>query len=641
MIKAMRHRKYPRTDLLGTPFDPQNPLRPSWRNFLSVAENPWLEQHKIQGSTLYPAAGMLIMALEAAHQMHREAGSSRTMKGVEFKNVDFRRGLVVPQGDASIETNLHVSPQRLGSQNIDGWFDFTLFSMASSDSWTEHASGQFSLVYTKDAENALSGRDMDWQAKLRELKHVEKIASMNVDTKIFYRQLSDVGLAYGDQFRNVTKAYAGVNCAYGTIEIPDTKKLMPYEYEFPHFIHPATLDAIFHLSFIGTTSGGPLPSASVPIRLESMFIASDLPHGAGTPYRVYTWGEMKGIRERSSSFVISDVELSEPKIVVKNFSSRDMENAPTVSPSQGTTSLYNSQFTGLHWIKDADIAPDSSSQLKEWLMLKTRKSSSLSVLFLNGAAQGDIIHNFAPRPGFRSRFGHCVISEDSKETLEALQSNFETDGIVAEYKTVTAGDAGHETPSGGPFDIIIASSSHFAPEYLEARLKQLRNDVKPGGNIVLLEGSDAAPQGSDQSLRSTLETARFGFTRFQSGWALATAPTDQTPRFGADNIVLLTPADMSPAVKDLATALIKKARVKGIKAKCAGLSEIDKVEGQTIISLLEIQDALVLNMDKGTFQCLQKLFVSVPYILWLGLDALDNGASIGFFRTIRSGRWRS
>lgn len=42
-----RFRKYPRLDLLGAPMSDFNPLEPRWRNFLSLAQNPWVQDHRV------------------------------------------------------------------------------------------------------------------------------------------------------------------------------------------------------------------------------------------------------------------------------------------------------------------------------------------------------------------------------------------------------------------------------------------------------------------------------------------------------------------------------------------------------------------------------------------------------------------
>ena len=56
-------------DLLGKPVADWNPLEAKWRNNIRVSEMPWIEDHTINGALIYPGAGMLVMAIEAANQI--------------------------------------------------------------------------------------------------------------------------------------------------------------------------------------------------------------------------------------------------------------------------------------------------------------------------------------------------------------------------------------------------------------------------------------------------------------------------------------------------------------------------------------------------------------------------------------------
>ena len=51
------------------PTYPHNPLEATWRNIMRTGDTPWVEDHKINGAILYPAAGMIFMAIEAAQQL--------------------------------------------------------------------------------------------------------------------------------------------------------------------------------------------------------------------------------------------------------------------------------------------------------------------------------------------------------------------------------------------------------------------------------------------------------------------------------------------------------------------------------------------------------------------------------------------
>lgn len=68
LSKASRLRAGGHVDLLGAPCEDVVSGDPSWRQFLRTSDLPWIRDHKIQSSILYPAAGMVCMAVEAARQ---------------------------------------------------------------------------------------------------------------------------------------------------------------------------------------------------------------------------------------------------------------------------------------------------------------------------------------------------------------------------------------------------------------------------------------------------------------------------------------------------------------------------------------------------------------------------------------------
>lgn len=108
-------------------------------------------------------------------------------------------------------------------------------------------------------------------------------------------------MSYGPTFTNLTMAAAieSEQARRGVIVVPDTKSVMPCSYEYPHVIHPATLDSIFHLIFVTLFEGKPMTEAAIPVTVEKMFVATDQPAGAGTEFVGLSTG--RKINERDSS----------------------------------------------------------------------------------------------------------------------------------------------------------------------------------------------------------------------------------------------------------------------------------------------------------------------------------------------------
>ena len=72
----------------------------AWRNVLRAQELPWLRGHTFQGQVIFPGAGYVSMAVQAAKSFVR----SRTIKMIEIQDLKIYRALVVDEDSAGVET---------------------------------------------------------------------------------------------------------------------------------------------------------------------------------------------------------------------------------------------------------------------------------------------------------------------------------------------------------------------------------------------------------------------------------------------------------------------------------------------------------------------------------------------------------
>ena len=105
LSKNFRFRQFPRHELLGAPISDWDPSEAVWRNFIRASENPWIRDHRVTGATIYPGAGMLVMAIEASRQL---ADRGRQVKGYRLREVSFLKALVIPLTSDGIETHFHL-----------------------------------------------------------------------------------------------------------------------------------------------------------------------------------------------------------------------------------------------------------------------------------------------------------------------------------------------------------------------------------------------------------------------------------------------------------------------------------------------------------------------------------------------------
>ena len=171
----------PRLDWLGAPVEDFNPLAPSWKNRLRVSELPWLAHHSISGNIIFPGAGMMCCALEAARQM---VDPSRVVDTFEFRDITMGRALLVPDSDRGVEIFTSLNPRKTGMKSRDApWYEYTPFSLQEDGGHNEHSSGLVKIEYRpekdltqEDAETTaeVEGYKQDYQEALKECT-----ASMN------------------------------------------------------------------------------------------------------------------------------------------------------------------------------------------------------------------------------------------------------------------------------------------------------------------------------------------------------------------------------------------------------------------------------------------------------------------------------
>ncbi|CAI6083222.1 unnamed protein product [Clonostachys chloroleuca] len=330
--KAFRFRKFKRHDLLGAQSFDWNPLEAKWRHTIRISDLPWVEHHKINGTVLYPASGMLVMAIEAARQM---ADSTRKLPGFVFHDTSFHSALVIPNDGDGIEVNLHMRPRKNSSEKDAGWFDFSLYEReeSSQSGWKENCNGSIQLNYT-DEQSSLDGEtdhlgvkkeEVAWeQSRLTRIQKIRGNCTEAVEPDKLYEKLLSSGYNYGPSFQGITSmSYDGKDSSVATVK---TYRWSDY-FEGPdpgveHVVHPTTLDTILHTMLASLTGGGTEEiSTTIPTFVEHMWISAS--HGLSSleadAVNVVTTGQKYGRRDARSSLTVTALDGQTVLIDVANF----------------------------------------------------------------------------------------------------------------------------------------------------------------------------------------------------------------------------------------------------------------------------------------------------------------------------------
>lgn len=364
--EANRFREYPRQDLIGAPTADSIPFEPRWRGFLRISENPWIQEHRVQKTIVYPAAGMVSMVLEGAKQMSK---GQNNLLGYEIANMRVEKAMIVPSTAHGLEMALNIKRdiRHLCEHRLLGSHEFNIYSKQLDGPWERHAAGRLIFKY----------KDGDWRAAFRPLEEtyssLKRSCSQTVVPRQLYELLDTVGMNYGSLFQNIVELRKSDNSCVSKIRIPDTKAKMPAKFEYPHLIHPATLDSMFHPLF----AIEPVPM--VPTFIESLFVSRNLDEGVTTHFNGFSTAQRTGISDARADMMMRS-NATEAYVTIKGLHLTSIKGPS--SEDGGFLPNHRNLCTEVAWKEDVTFA--TPKDLCEHIELMAHKYPDLAVLQVGG-----------------------------------------------------------------------------------------------------------------------------------------------------------------------------------------------------------------------------------------------------------------
>ncbi|KAK2039664.1 ketoacyl-synt-domain-containing protein [Colletotrichum somersetense] len=248
-----------RHDLLGRRVPGLAERTKVWRNVLRHRDIPWLKDHSLGGTAIFPAAGYLSMATEALWQVRESAGLP--MSAVQLRDVDIMKALALPDGDGGVEIVVSLTDPEAASSSSGGeWHEFSVESLADG-AWTLHCTGRVSARHKPLAPG-------DWPGS-------ETSLTQRVRKETWYGAFHRVGFSYTDTFQQIqgVRTRRGLHLASGEVTIRDRSGVM--QGESRSMIHPSTVDACLQLIIISIHAGRhkEMPWGVVPLRIQEVSLA--------------------------------------------------------------------------------------------------------------------------------------------------------------------------------------------------------------------------------------------------------------------------------------------------------------------------------------------------------------------------------
>lgn len=334
--KEWRFRKHPRHDVLGSqiPGTTENPR--IWRNVLRVKDLPWLADHKVGESIVFPAAGYIAMAAEAVTQVteDRHSGDSSIIKGYEFTDFVVKAAMTLSE-DSGTEVlfDLRALDWTTAARS-ETTFQFTVSSIVSQQ-WSDHATGTVTIQHTpEDPSKALY---VYASAPLRLLSSSK-----------YYRRLKELGLEYGPVFAVLSNLGQDPTSGFasGTTTLRPTNAIAESRY----VVHPVTIDTCLQTAIAAAWAGDEKQRGRVfvPVNIERLVMQpcskTQTSHSAHVQAKARTTG-LRSIGIDATLCSSSGVQI----LSMKN------GRALTIDVGEQAASSERHPYYRMEWVPDADF----------------------------------------------------------------------------------------------------------------------------------------------------------------------------------------------------------------------------------------------------------------------------------------------
>ncbi|TGO47687.1 hypothetical protein BCON_0267g00180 [Botryotinia convoluta] len=242
-------RKHPHNELLGTRAIDWNPQNAKWNKVINLNDMSWAKDHRINGSILYPAAGILSMAIEAMKQLDDDSNNSAV--GYELKDVVFSKPLILST-HRNAETQISLRSPKDQVQNKPG----NIYEFCVSVYKEEEPEVGFQKIccgYVRadhgriESEVDHGKEDKKHLERLRDLvAAAEKSVDQEIDSWEMYRILKEAGIDHGSAFQPLRSIQINNNSE----SIGKVGHLELFKYLQSNIIHPTILVGLFQMAFV-------------------------------------------------------------------------------------------------------------------------------------------------------------------------------------------------------------------------------------------------------------------------------------------------------------------------------------------------------------------------------------------------------
>lgn len=251
--RQMRLRKSPFHPLLGDISPDSAPHHLRWKNILKSSEIDWIEGHQVQSQSVFPAAGYVSTAVEAAQVLARD----EDVRLIELSDFVIHQAVMFEADDPGIEVQIELSQiSRVQPNRIQATFTYSAALGAQATDFSLAAGGQLSIILGETSLSLLPERGPS-------PPHL-----IDVEPSRLYNFMESLGYNFTGRFRSLSqlsRKLGKASCQAASVPTDQRESLL---------VHPAELDASFQSVMLAYSYPGDdqLRTMHLPTRVDKIRI---------------------------------------------------------------------------------------------------------------------------------------------------------------------------------------------------------------------------------------------------------------------------------------------------------------------------------------------------------------------------------
>ncbi|KAJ4253425.1 hypothetical protein NW762_010583 [Fusarium torreyae] len=383
-------------DLLGVMVPGCNPSAPSWIHQIRLSEIPWVRDHVVDNEIVYPAAGMIAMAIEGLRQLSDE---QEHIEGYFIHDIKITNAAIVPDTPQGLELRLFMG--EVDDKSLRGdCRDFTIFAVPQQGDWIQCCKGLIRVHHGRARDSHASGSALTRPVDVADSESEDE----EIHSDEFFEQLESDSLRYGKAFQNLDKIRRNQGRSSVTFHVGNSTSTMPRGYQSKNVIHPTTLDSVLQSAFtVITTEHSRAIGGSVPRSIQSMYVSANISTSVGHNF------------VSRNKLLDADSKGFEVSIVVSN-----VDAAPDALP---VLEITNTRYQSLgNHTKSSDLQSTGNLCLRtEWVPDMSIIGTEAYKQSLRGKISDQEVHLLEDLKRASAYFIHDILQQLTQEDIDQLE----------------------------------------------------------------------------------------------------------------------------------------------------------------------------------------------------------------------------